>query len=369
MTLPPPIVAALRGDTVPWARVGQTIDDVASLATHEEIEALLFDRLQRMPGCDWPSGFVDRLAQSARADAAREVVRRTEVASAVDALERADVHAILVKGTPLAYTAYDTPASRPRSDTDLVIPRQDVDRARAALLAHGYVATACCDGELVLRQFEMQKVDRFGMTHALDVHWSVSMQTLFADLLSYDELAAESIALPALGPSARAAGPIHALLLACVHPVMHHRNDTRAIWRIDVDRLASRFSADDWSALVRLAIDRRVAAIVARALSEAQHEWGTPIPDAVLAALQTRREEASAAYLETGRRWKEEALANLAHLPWRDRLRLAREIAFPSRAYMSRKYGLDGGVSIALLPALYVLRLTSGAARVVLGRK
>jgi hypothetical protein len=368
-TLPPPIVAALRGDAVPWARVRQTIDETASIAADEEIETLLFERLQRMPDCDWPAALVERLAQSARAEAAREVVRRTEIASALDALARAGVHPVLVKGTPLAYAVYDTPAARPRCDTDLVIPRQDVERARAALLAQGYDATPYCDGELVLRQFEMQKVDRFGIAHALDIHWSVSMQTLFADLLSYDELAAESIAVPALGSSARAAGPTHALLLACVHPVMHHRNDSRAIWRIDIDRLASRFSAEDWNALVELSIDRGVATIVARALSDARREWGTAIPAIVFDALRIHSPEASAGYLETGRSWTHETLANLAHLPWRDRLRLAREIVFPSRAYMSRKYRIDGHFRTAFLPALYVLRLTSGAARVMFGRK
>ena len=50
----------------------------------------------------------------------------------------------------------------------------------------GYATTVHCSD--LFSQFEVQKVDRFGVQHAFDVHWSISTQPVFAGLLTYDEL-------------------------------------------------------------------------------------------------------------------------------------------------------------------------------------
>jgi len=193
---------------------------------------------------------------------------------------------------------------------------------------------------------------------------------MFSDLITYDELASDAMPVPALGPSARAPGLVHAMLLACVHPVMHHQNDRRLLWTCDIDRIAARLTADAWRAVARLAVEKRIAAIVAHELSHARRVWRTAIPDGALAALATTSSEPSAAYLEPGRGWRHELLDNVARLPtWRGRLQLLREVAFPSRSYMARAYGVDGARSAVLLPALYVHRLTAGAFKVLLGRK
>jgi hypothetical protein len=47
---------------------------------------------------------------------------------------------------------------------------------------------------------------------------------IFADVLSCDEMASLAADVPGLGLNARTTAPLHALLLACTHPVMHHRN-------------------------------------------------------------------------------------------------------------------------------------------------
>ena len=60
-----------------------------------------------------------QLARSAHAASARELVRGREIASVLDALASHGVQPILLKGVALAYTFYDSPASRARVDTDL----------------------------------------------------------------------------------------------------------------------------------------------------------------------------------------------------------------------------------------------------------
>jgi hypothetical protein len=64
-------------------------------------------------------------------------------------------------------------------------------------------------------------------------------------------------------------------------------------------------------------------------------------------------------------------MASLRGLPgWRDRLRLLREVAFPTTAYMRRAYGVEHQrFGAALLPALYLRRMVAGGWKVLTGVK
>ena len=299
----------------------------------------------------------------------REALRRRELVAALDVLGTAGIRPILLKGTPLAYTVYEEPSLRPRSDTDVLIRRDEREAVRTLLRSAGYTVTNLSDGEFLFHQFELAKEDALGFTHALDVHWKISAESIFADVLGYEELAAESRPVPALGPHARGAGPVHGLLLACIHPAMHHRNWERLIWLYDIHLLASRLAPAELDCFAALAVERRVAAICARELALTRSRLGTQLSDRTLAALAAS-EEPSAAYLERGRRWSDELQSNLRGLPrWRDRLKLLREVAFPAPGYMLRAYRLDGMAAGALLPALYVHRGLTGLWKVLLGRK
>jgi len=178
--------------------------------------------------------------------------------------------------------------------------------------------------------------------------------------------------VPGLGPLARAAGPVHALLLACVHPVMHHRNCERLVWTYDIHLLASRLTREEWDRFLDVAIARQVAAICAQSLALARSRLDTTIPGHVAARLAgAGTDEPSAAYLQPRRRWRHELGSNLRALPrWRDRLRLLREVLFPDPRYMSRVYGLTPGAARGLwLPALYLDRGFRGVMKVLTGRK
>ena len=368
-----PLAAFLAGTAVAWPDLRLTPEEVLQRCRADRLTALMHERLQRFDSSGWPQALRDDLAREARAEAARELARANEIAAVLDALAAGGVRPILFKGTALAYTIYPAPSARPRGDTDVLLPREDVAHAREILSAAGYVPAVYCDGELLFRQIELQKTDRLGVVHAWDLHWAVSTQALFADLLSYDEVAREAAPVPALGAHARAASPVHALLLACVHPAMHHRNETSALWTLDVHLLTSEMSAPELTAFARLAAVKRVAAIVAAQLDQAARTWGTALPPEMVAALRTPggTREPSAEYLRPGRRWHNELLANLRYLPgWRRRLQLLREVTFPSATYMSRAYGVrTSGAAAVLLPGLYAARIVVGLLRLLTRRK
>jgi hypothetical protein len=364
--------ALVSGEPVAWPTLGVTPDEFLEACARENLIGLVHQRLHAWSGAgDWPQTLCADLARQARAQTALELVRREELVSVLQLLAEAGVHPILLKGTPLAYEVYSAPASRPRLDTDLLTRREALGKARCAMTSLGYTAPTQCDGELLFYQFALARNDRYGVEHIFDFHWKISTQSVFADLLTYDELAADAVPVPALGPHARGAGPVHALLLSCLHPVMHHRNVERLIWAYDSHLLASRLSAAELGQFADLAIAKRLGAICAYQLALARSWFGTCIPDHVMLRLGSAGDEPSAAYLEPGRRWHHEFVASVRGLRrWKDRLRLVSEVLVPGPRYMLDSYGVGGRAwGFALLPALYLHRTVRGIWKVLVGRK
>jgi len=182
----------------------------------------------------------------------------------------------------------------------------------------------------------------------------------------------EYLRYKALGESALAPRRVDALLLSCVHPAMHHRNDERLLWILDIHLLASGLSPAELDEFEALARTKKVAAVCRRGLQQAQTVFGTLVAADLIARLNhTAGPEPSAAYLASERRWHHETIASLRALPrLGDRARLLREVLLPSPGYMLGAYGLrDKPLGTWLLPALYVHRNVQGAWKILNGKK
>jgi hypothetical protein len=351
--------------------MGMTPDEFLNVCQQEELEGLIYHRLGA-PAIRkaWPADLCERLAAAVRLQAACELARCDEIRRVVDALFDQAIEPIVLKGAALAYSVYPSPVSRPRSDTDLLIRADAVDAARIVMADLGYCATVHCNE--LFHQFEVQKEDQLGVLHAFDIHWSISTQPVFAGVLTYDELRARSQPVPALGPHARGAGTCDALLLGCVHPVMHHRNVQRLLWIHDIHLLASQLTPGDFEFFAESARQKQMAAVCARALQAARDTLGTVIPDSVFEVLTAAPAgEPSAEYLRPNRRWHHELASSVRSLATpRERVRLLRDVLFPSPRYMRGAYGVDQGLlGSLLLPALYVHRNVFGAWKLLSGKK
>jgi Uncharacterised nucleotidyltransferase/Transglutaminase-like superfamily len=375
-----PLATPLRSDVHPTARelvvallshdrirrvwpANASARDVWDICESEELFGLVHDEITTLGEHEqWPRVIRDDLWRRCLEATARELINAEEVRDVLATLASSGVRPVLFKGTALAYGTYRSPFMRPRCDTDLFVPRSQIEEVRRVLSSRGYQKTRCADGDFVHRQFEMHKRDRLGLLHAFDFHWAISTQIAFADLLTYDELAAGSVPLPSLGESARGAGGVHALLIGCVHPVMHHRNEERLLWLYDIHLSASGLTGDQFQRFAELAMERKVGAICAAALERSREVFRTPVPDAILATLRDASGERSAAYLRPGRFWLHEQVANLRALSsWSDRARLVGEVLFPNRRYILDIYQLSATpLTSLLLPALYAHRNVRG---------
>lgn len=304
-------------------------------------------------------------ADDLRGAAAIDVARERELRTALTALAGAGVRPILFKGAALAHTHYPRPEMRLCDDTDVMIAAADRATVAGVLGGLGYQRPPEVDGELTTAQFHFDKRDRFGILHAFDVHWRISNVRVFADALSYEELARDAVPIPSLGPHAWGASPRHALLLACVHRVAHHSDTRDLLWLYDIHLLARSGDDAERAAFAALASARRMRAVCARGLELASAAFGGIDPrwHAALSAANGAgaQDEPSAAFLR-GRLSQAEILkADLAATPgWPGRVRILREHLFPKRAFMYERYGLR---QPAALPFLYLYRIVTGVPR------
>jgi hypothetical protein len=368
------LAAILRQGPLAWAAVGCDPRSLLDAARAEEVCALVYHRQRDAPEfASWPQPVRQALEDETRAAVARELLVQRELVRVLAALDGRGIHPLLFKGSALAYTSYPHPSLRSRSDTDLLIRECERDAVREALQPLGYTPSLLCDGELLFRQFEMARDDDYGVSHALDVHWAVSTQAAFAGVLTYREMWPRALPAPALGEHARVPAAVHSLLLALIHPAMHHQNERRLLWDYDVRLLVDAMDGAGFEELVRGAIQARVAAVCAYGLRVARDRLGAPVPPDVLDQLAAApvQDQPTAEYLQARRSWARETAATLRALRgWRERLRLLREVTLPSPGYMLRAYGVgDTTLGRTLLPALYLHRGVRGVLRVIGGRK
>jgi len=305
--------------------------------------------------------FVSALRARAVKDAALDAIREKHLRCFLDACAAAGLRPLLMKGGALAYTHYARPDLRARFDTDILVAPDARERAVAILASSGYVAIPQAGGELIA--YQAAYATRLGdvSIDTIDLHWRIANPQQFGPFLSYDDAERQAVSVPALAPQARALGPVHALLLACVHRVAHHFDAPHLIWLYDLRLLAERFTAAEWRAFVALAHERGVATVTQRSLARARFMVGAPIADDTLEALtgQGAADAATAAYLAPGRRHVQDVLADLRSLgSWRDRWSLVRQHMFPPAGYMRTVYA---PASTTPLPMLYALRCWRGA--------
>lgn len=352
------VVAALRGEPLPWPwHQGELMGaEFLARSRRHRVQALLYHKLRsgrHWP--HWPRSVRDGLRSDAIIQATIEAYRQSNVREALTALAEAGIPSLLMKGTALAYTIYPLPSLRPCHDTDLLVRDGDWKRVAELLRGVGYVQGIAIPGQLVSHQRMFARRNGPRSSHVLDVHRRILNAQSYASLLTFDALARSSIPVPALGPSARAPGTIHAMLLACLHRFAHHPEDDRLIWLYDVHLLGQAMTQKDWAQALRLARELGIAAICGQAIGAAAGRLGTVVPTEIAQGFEQSARSTQIPLLE--RRWQQ-LLADLRALPdWRRRLRLLAEHALPPAQYMRNRYGCTHS---CLLPWYYARRLVFG---------
>lgn len=323
------------------------------LARRNHLQFLLASRLTR-------SELVEtRLTVDLRGGVALMALRDTILCNLLQHLADARIDALLIKGAALAHTVYALSYQRPRTDVDVFVRAGDIDRADRVLLDAGWTRAIESSGTAITAQRHYDRTVA-GVTEHLDLHWRIANAAVFADAIEFDAALARSLAVPALGPSARALGTSDALLLACLHRVAHHYNGGPLIWLWDIHALAAALDEDATALFLELTRTHRMRAVCIHGLARAAECFGTPSASQLIAALEADRpaEEPSAAFL-SAERLIQVVTSDLRHAStWPARVRIVQEHLFPAAGYMRGRYP---NWPKPLLPLAYAYRIARGA--------
>ena len=348
-----PLRALLRAERAPWPDGNDAAALIESIEQHG-IGPLVYSHLSDDP---WPIRAALR-DLSIRA-AAMESRRLDDLRALLAAFAERGIRVVIIKGTGLAYDLYPAPELRPRGDTDLLIAESDCDAVRALMRDLGYTTQLTSGDTLAVRQ---QSFSRGG--HVYDVHWDVCNSPVLRDALAAAEVMSRAIALPRIAPNALAPSHVDALLLACIHRVVHHHDNERLIWLYDIHLLREALSADDHARFWRMAAERRVVTICEHSIELADAWFATAPHDRASDWLHGDqfRNEPSAAFLDQSRRRAAVLGSEMKALGWRGRLRRMRELAFPPAGFMRQSFPSAPALA---LPALYVWRGARGVLRLL----
>ena len=251
----------------------------ASLYCLAEEQGLL-DALPAQPRrhLDWAGVLLRRHADGVRWEVAR-------IAAALGAL---DAPLILLKGA--AYTMAGLAAARGRlfSDIDVLLPKACIPEAEAALMMGGWVSQH--HDEYDQRYYRVWMHEIPPMRHVqrgsmIDVHHAILPLTAAARP-DPAKLRAASVALPGQ-ERLRLLAPADMVLHSATHLFYDGEFDKGLRDLLDLHRLLGHFGAQAgfWEALPGRAFELELGRPLFYALRYAQKLLGTPVPDAVMAAL------------------------------------------------------------------------------------
>ena len=316
-----------------------------ALASAEEVVALVDWRMRNgLPGV--PEPVRQAFAHATRGQVARLMVRQSEARRVLAKLALADIPTLLLKGSSLAYWAYAEPHLRQCLDVDLLFATREHAATAAALLSEdGYVVRQHF-GDAASREFLCVRQRPGSPRVDLDMHWGLSGKPAFAERLDFAELMADSMPLPALAPTARGLGPVHACVHACLHRTgdLSNGSNDGLKWLFDLNQLAHSLDAAGWEGLQALAIDRGIAGVCADGLAEAALLFSTSMPEPTMKALWSASEN-EALDPRRLRNWSYFQRQNLRALPdWPTRLRWIWQRLFPTADYQEDVGVAKGGL-------------------------
>ena len=304
-------------------------------------------------------------------------VQRWETEAVLCALDNAGIETVLMKGTPLAYTVYADPACRLKGDLDIWLPPVQLPAAIMALRPLGYAPRDKSDRPaafISLTGGEQQLFGRDPGAGLVELQWPALRGEWVrrAAAVDHDAIWARRVVVPIEGRSTWAMAPEDLLIHLCLHLAINHGFGEPALRNLlDIHLVAVRLSPN-WVAVAERAHTWRLATMVWTTLSLAVALWGTPVPDAVLVALQpgpVRRRAIAAldlanAVLEMrpgAYSYRRFVIQMLLTDRLRDAWRLVWRALFPEAEWLRARYGVKTPAAVWRERVLHPLRLLTSA--------
>ena len=237
-----------------------------------------------------------------------------EVAPVIAALEGAGIDTLMLKGAPLALTAYRTPAARPMRDIDLAVRHADADRAIATVEKLGWTAERALSRDE--RRYIHSITLRSPAGREIDLHWRCLYET--ADDRADGWIWNRAQPFRFQGVMTRKPSS-EAMVLHLVLHGLRANPEPPFRWIADVMAVLRTERALYWDALLTFAEQMSVTYRLGLGLDYLVSRYGAAVPAHVLAALKARppslaEKIENSSVLDTGRHasWFGRRWTNLA---------------------------------------------------------
>lgn len=361
------------GDRQPIVRDPQDPPDEArllELVDRHRVAPLFLRGLAAVDGSRVPERLREAVRARARVNSARALRQTAELLTLVEALDRAGIPALPMKGVALAAQVYGDLSLRLVGDIDLLVGASRVPDAERILMERGYARSGPRQ-PLTPRQIQafMRERKHFHYVHPesgmhVELHWRcVNNPRLFP--IGTDELLARARPAQAGGVSLPAMAPDDLMLFLCVHGANHAW--FRLLWLFDVHQLlTNEVLGPDLDAVRNRARDLGLERVLLQACILTNELLHTRVPPAILdearadPAVMELVEVARRALVEHEKRWW--VAAPLPDL-WRQtsyRLKLRPKLAYKLRGLKTLMFNADDWQAVALpdraFPLYFLLR-------------
>lgn len=244
---------------------------------------------------DWPQALLARIAEEARLIVLWETTHHSVVAELLQKLDAAGLESVIMKGTALAYSFHDEPATRRRGDTDLLVRPENQDRTRAILSELGWYRKEDPHG-LYYQEGWLHDAAGF-FVHSIDLHWEPSDRPVLHSVLPMNSFFAGKKPMPQFGEGAYRPDTATMVVHATINQKWHSQHGyyseggrltspRRLIWSVDFDLMAASMTDDDWAQLTTHCAREGIGPIVAEALRGAGQDLEITLPQDAIEQLQ-----------------------------------------------------------------------------------
>lgn len=374
---PDPHPALLEWLTAPGRRWHAALADpqawmaLADEARKHGLAPLLYASLHEAEGADVPGVVFEELKTEAMARAATNLWLSEELRATLEALERAQLPCLVMRGLPLAQRLYGDITRRPMGDIDLLARKADLAGLTRALEGLGF---RFCDRRPGFAQEFSYTLECFRHEPApvvVEPHWSIAYPP-FVDRISMEGVWQRSAAQRVGDMPVRTLGDGDLVLNLCFH-AMHRGASAPLLWCYELAQLLEQARETlDWDGVAATAREAGAEGIVGSVLGRVQALFGADVP-AEFAAPESGRPHSAAltVLLHAGIESRESLAAAFAVRGLRAKWRYAFALLCPSPEFMRLHYGLSRPWQVWLR---YPRRITalgiqaaSGLARAVTG--
>ena len=259
-----------------------------NLVTHAQQHGaapLLHHRLRSVKDLHVDTEAARRLRDAHAYNQLRSLTQFERIGTLLASAATVDIDMILLKGAHLARWVYDEPALRPMLDVDVLVRRDDAERARELLLESGYRDAPGCDAVDYSRLHHLHPLARLGEVRVEVHHHLVPDDAPF--VIDLDGLWARSKRGNWSGTDLQVLAPEDLLMHLCTHASYNDRFRVGLLTLCDIEATVRRHDhALDWTQLVDEANGDGRARFVYASLRLARSLLDAAVPDDVLHSMR-----------------------------------------------------------------------------------